>query len=190
MKLKMLLAGLTLASTVALGAGPQFSVAPGLQFGATKYDSIDNFSFNLLGAENQSMLGFDLSLIGYRQINGNFNGGHLAVFGFEAFRVAGDMTGVSLALWNDVGGDLNGGTIGIVNTTRGNATFNLGGVNYVEGKAMVQLGFVNYSQSVGGLQFGFVNATKNLEGLQVGLVNYAENGVFPVLPIINFRKSF
>lgn len=55
---------------------------------------------------------------------------------------------------------------------------------------MVQLGFVNYSQSVGGLQFGFVNATKNLEGLQVGFVNYAENGVFPVLPIINFRKSF
>ncbi len=189
MKLKILLAGLILISTMAFGAGPQFSVAPGLQFGATKYDSIDNFSFNLLGAENQNISGFDLSLIGYRQINGNFNGGHLALFGFEAFRVSGNMSGVSLALWNDIGGNLNGGTIGVVNTIRGNASFNFGGVNYVEGKAMVQLGFVNYSNSVGGLQFGLINATKNLEGLQVGLVNYAENGVFPVLPIINFRKS-
>ena len=189
MKLKMLLAGLTLASTVALGAGPQLSLVPGVQFGATRYDSIDNFSFNVLGAENQSMSGFDLSLIGYRQINGSFNGGHLAIFGFEAFRVAGDMNGVSLALWNDVGGNLNGGNIGIVNTTRGNAVFNFGGINYGEGRSMVQLGLVNYSQSVGALQFGFINATRNLEGLQVGLVNYAENGVFPVLPIINFRKS-
>ena len=37
-----------------------------------------------------------------------------------------------------------------------------------------------------GFNYGFVNATKKLEGLQVGLINYAENGVFPVLPIVNF----
>ena len=59
----------------------------------------------------------------------------------------------------------------------------------VNQEAMVQIGFVNYAQQVGGLQFGFVNATKKLEGLQVGLINYAENGVFPVLPIVNFRKT-
>ena len=60
----------------------------------------------------------------------------------------------------------------------------------VRGEAVVQLGFVNYSESVSGLQFGFVNGTKNLEGVQVGLVNYAANGILPVLPIVNFRKSF
>lgn len=40
------------------------------------------------------------------------------------------------------------------------------------------------------LPAGFINATKHLDGLQVGLANYAENGVFPILPLINFKKSF
>lgn len=190
MNTKLFLAGLTLASSITFGAGPQFSIAPGIQFGATKYDTITNFSFNLLGAENQNMSGLDISLVGYRKINGNFSGVHFPIFGLEAFRVGGNMEGVSISLWNDIQGNLNGGTLGIVNTVGGDATFNLGGVNYVEGRAMVQLGFVNYSQSVGGIQLGFVNATQNLEGIQVGFVNYAANGILPVLPIINFRKSF
>ncbi|WP_300358723.1 phaC PHA synthase [Fusobacterium sp.] len=192
MNLKLLAVGTMLASTVAFGATKpaQFSVFPGVQFGATKYDSISNFSFNLLGAENQNVSGLDLSLIGYRQVNGNFNGFHAALFGLEAFRVRGNMSGVSIALWNDVHGNLNGGTIGVVNTTDGNSVFNFGGVNITRGTATVQIGFVNYAESTKGLQLGFVNATRNLDGVQVGLVNYATNGIFPVLPIVNFRKSF
>ncbi len=164
MNLKLLAAGAVLASTVSFGAvkPAQFSVLPGVQFGATKYDSVANFSFNLLGAENQNVSGLDVSLVGYRQVNGNFSGFHVALFGLEAFRVNGNMNGVSLALWNDVHGNLNGGTIGVVNTTDGNSVFNLGGVNITKGEATVQL----------------------------GLVNYAANGVLPVLPIVNFRKSF
>ena len=192
MNLKLLAAGAVLASTVSFGATQpaQFSVVPGVQFGATKYDSIGNFSFNLLGAENRNVSGFDLSLVGYRQVTGNFNGFHVALFGLEAFRVSGNMSGVSLSLWNDINGNLNGGTLGLVNTVGGNATFNLGGVNIVCGEAVVQLGLANYAESVSGLQFGFVNGTKNLEGVQIGFVNYAANGVLPVLPIVNFRKSF
>jgi len=190
MKLKSLLAGVALISSISFAStqGAQFSVLPGVQFGATKADSIDGFSFNLLGAENQNVSGFDLSFIGYRKVNGNFNGLHLSLF-LEAFRVDGDMKGVSLSLWNDIKGNVNGGNLGLVNTVGGDATFQLGGVNIVNQEAMVQLGFINYAQQVGGLQFGLVNATKKLEGLQVGLVNYAENGVFPVLPIVNFRKT-
>ena len=192
MNLKLLAAGAVLASTVSFGATQpaQFSVVPGVQFGATKYDSIGNFSFNLLGAENRNVSGFDLSLVGYRQVTGNFNGFHVALFGLEAFRVSGNMSGVSLSLWNDINGNLNGGTLGLVNTVGGNATFNLGGVNIVRGEAVVQLGLANYAEFVSGLQFGFVNGTKNLEGVQIGFVNYAANGVLPVLPIVNFRKSF
>ena len=192
MNLKLLAAGMVIASSVSFGAtqSAQFSVLPGVQFGATKYDSIENFSFNLLGAENNNVSGFDLSLLGYRQVNGDFNGLHVALFGLEAFRVKGDMRGLSLALWNDIDGNLNGGTLGLVNTVNGDATFNFGGVNVVNGDAIVQLGFVNYSESVSGLQLGFVNAAQNLEGVQVGLVNYAANGVLPVLPLVNFRKSF
>lgn len=190
MKLKSLLAGIALLSSVSFGAtqGAQFSILPDVQIGATKTDSIDGFSFNLLGAENQNVSGLDLSLIGYRKVNGNFSGLHLSLF-FEAFRVDGNMKGISLALWNDVKGDVNGGNLGLVNTVGGNATFQLGGLNMVNQEALVQLGFINYAQQVGGLQLGFINATKKLEGLQVGLINYAENGVFPVLPIVNFRKT-
>lgn len=190
MKIKSLLAGALLLSSVAFGAtkGAQFSVLPGVQFGATKSDSIDGVSFNLLGAENQNVSGFDLSLIGYRKVNGNFSGLHLSLF-FEAFRVQGDMKGISFSLWNDIQGNVSGGNLGLVNTVGGDATFQLGGVNIVNREALVQLGFINYANQVGGLQFGFINGTKNLEGLQVGLINYAENGVFPVLPIINFRKT-
>ena len=192
MNLKLLAVGAILASTVSFGATKpaQFSVLPGVQFGATKYDSVANFSFNLLGAENRNVSGLDVSLVGYRQVNGDFNGLHVALFGLEAFRVNGNMSGVSLALWNDVHGNLNGGTIGVVNTTDGNSVFNLGGVNITKGAATVQLGFVNYAESTKGLQFGLVNATRNLDGVQVGLVNYATNGIFPVLPLVNFRKSF
>jgi len=96
MKLKSLLAGIALLSSVSFGAtqGAQFSILPGVQIGATKTDSIDGFSFNLLGAENQNVSGLDLSLIGYRKVNGNFSGLHLSLF-FEAFRVDGNMKGIS-----------------------------------------------------------------------------------------------
>ena len=190
MNLKFLAAGMALASTVALADGPQFSVFPGLQYGSSPSGSVSGMSFNILGAENRNVSGFDLSLLGYRQVNNNFNGFHLALFGLEAFRVSGDMSGVSFSLWNDIQRDMNGGTFGLVNTVGGDAVFEFGFVNTAHGKATAQFGFVNYAQSVGGIQFGFVNATQNLEGVQIGLVNYAKNGILPVLPILNFKKSF
>ena len=62
MNLKLLATGAILASTVSFGATKpaQFSILPGVQFGATKHDSVANFSFNLLGAENRNVSGLDV----------------------------------------------------------------------------------------------------------------------------------
>ncbi len=66
---------------------------------------------------------------------------------------------------------------------------NWGAVNIAQGNALANVGFVNYAERTT-FQLGFVNATKHLDGLQIGLANYAENGIFPILPLINFKKSF
>ncbi len=190
MRFKALVLGTLLASSVAFGAtsAAQFSVFPGVQLGAGKTDSVNGFSLNLLGAENQNVSGLDLSLIGYRKVNGDFSGVHLSLF-FEVFRVEGNMKGISFSLWNDIEGNANGGTLGLVNTVSGSSTFQFGVLNMVGNDALVQLGFINYAKNVSGIQFGFINATKHLEGLQVGLINYAENGFLPVFPIVNFKKT-
>jgi len=65
---------------------------------------------------------------------------------------------------------------------------NIGLANIGLGESLIDIGLVNYSESTS-FQVGFINATKKLDGLQVGLINYAENGVVPVLPIINFKKG-
>ena len=66
---------------------------------------------------------------------------------------------------------------------------NWGAVNIAKGNALANVGFVNYAERTT-FQLGFINATKHLDGLQIGLANYAENGIFPILPLINFKKSF
>lgn len=191
MKLKKLLLLFSLVSSLSFANTSkfQFSLFPGAQFGVSKQDSVDGLSLNLLGAENQNVSGLDLSLIGYRKVNGNFNGVHLSLF-FEVFKVKGNMKGVAFSLWNDIEGDVNGGSLGLVNTAGGNSTFQFGTLNVTKKEALIQFGIVNYANSVSGVQFGFVNATQNLEGLQIGIVNYAKNGLLPVLPFVNFKKTF
>jgi len=187
---KLLLGGLFICST-AFGATKtsQFSVLPGVQFGATKEDSISSFSFNVLGAENKNVSGFDLSLIGYRKVNGDFSGCHLNIFP-DIFMVDGDVHGFTWSTWNNVKGNLYGVTLGGVNTIGQDSGFNLGLVNYVQGQSGAQIGLFNYSESVKFFQLGLVNGTKNINGVQIGLINYAADGLVPVLPLVNFRYSF
>ncbi|MEJ6114492.1 phaC PHA synthase [Aeromonas salmonicida] len=64
-------------------------------------------------------------------------------------------------------------------------------VNWHEGQDKgVNLGFVNLTNNVQGLNWGAVNIAKGNALANVGFVNYAENGIFPILPLINFKKSF
>ncbi|MEG0234705.1 MAG: hypothetical protein RR523_00910 [Cetobacterium sp.] len=182
----------------------QLSIFPGLSLGASKEDSISKFSFNLLGATNNNVTGLDLSLVGIRTVEGNFKGQHLSLIPIEKFTVKGDLNGGSFSLWNDVEGtvngsvfglvntinDANGGAGGLVNLVKGNATSTFGLVSIVDGTVNKQFGFINRAESVSGVQFGLINSTRNLDGVQIGLVNHATNGVLPVLPLVNFRKTF
>ncbi len=78
--------------------------------------------------------------------------------------------------------------IGIINKGERSVKFNLGIINYTEGETLVDLGIINYADGTI-FQLGAFNATDNLEGIQIGLINYAKNGIYPVLPIVNFRVS-
>ena len=202
---KALLIGTILGSalTYAGESSAQLSVFPGLSLGASKEDSISKFSFNILGAINQDVTGLDLSLVGFRTVEGNFKGQHLSLIPIEKFTVKGDLNGGSFSLWNDVEGtvngsvfglvntinDANGGAGGLVNLVKGNAVSTFGLVSIVDGTVNKQFGLINRAESVSGVQFGFINSTRNLDGVQIGLVNHATNGVLPVLPLLNFRKT-
>ena len=61
-------------------------------------------------------------------------------------------------------------------------------VNVVKGNFKgFQWGFVNYAKSARGFQLGFVNYAETMYGLQIGLLNIIrQDGVFPILPIINW----
>jgi hypothetical protein len=50
-----------------------------------------------------------------------------------------------------------------------------------------QSGIVNYANTAKGFQLGLVNYAERMHGLQIGLVNIIrQDGVFPVLPIVNW----
>lgn len=203
---KIVLLGAILGSVLSYAneSNAQLSIFPGLALGASKEDSISKFSFNILGATNQNMTGLDLSLVGFRTIEGNFKGQHLSLIPIEKFVVKGDLNGGSFSLWNDVEGSVNGSVFGLVNTinnanggagglvnlVKGNAISTFGLVSIVDGTVNKQFGFINRAESVSGVQFGLINSTRNLDGVQIGLVNHATNGVLPVLPLVNFRKTF
>lgn len=191
MRLKYLIIGVILLHSISFSETKrvQFSILPRVQLISTNSDSVEGLSSNLLGAENQDVTGLDFSLLGYRKINGEFKGIHFSLF-MEAFRVNGNMKGISISSWNAIKGDLSGANIGLVNIVGGNSIYQLGGINIVKKESVAQIGAINYAKQVSGLQIGLINMTKNLEGIQIGLINYAENGIIPILPIINFRKTF
>ncbi len=163
-------------------------------------DSVSGARLSLLYGEAQDVKGLNLSILGISEVE-NFTGLDLGWF-FGASKVNNEFKGVGLSFVNwheghDTGAniafvnmvnDVNGVNLGGVNYTRGVSNINIGLVNFNEYESLIDIGFVNYSAYTT-FQIGLVNATKNLDGLQVGLVNYAENGIFPVLPLVNFKKS-
>ncbi len=210
-KIIAILAGVFMLSFSALAAPAQISV-PGANIPSDQ--NVSGVRLSLLHGETANVKGLDISILGLSDMD-NFTGLELGLF-FGANRVKNEFKGVALGLVNwhegeDTGvnlgfvnyvNDVNGVNFAFVNYSTGDSLINLAAVNYVEyealvnfgfvnitqGESLVDIGFVNYAESTT-FQLGFINATKNLDGLQVGLVNYAENGIFPVLPIVNFRKS-
>ncbi len=209
-KLLSLLIGLFILSLTAFGAPAQLSV-PSKNF---PEGNVAGARLSLLYGRIEDVSGLNLSILGLSDVD-NFSGLDIGIF-FGASRVRDEFKGVSLSLANWHEGQSTGASIGFVNyvnnmkgltlgfvnyaessssinlgfvnVINNEALLNLGIVNYTGGHSNVDIAFVNYAESTT-FQLGLVNATKNLDGLQVGIINYAENGIYPVLPLINFRKS-
>lgn len=200
---------------VAQAATPVQLSLPGVNLPAS--EQVTGVRLDLLYGKTQQVKGLDLPLFALSDTN-DFTGLQLGL-GLGAGRVRNHFKGIAVTLFNWHEGQDVGGNLGFVNYTRSVSGVNLGGianvtgdvyglnvaglvnytggvrglnfapVNVSRGKALASIGFVNYADSAT-FQLGFFNATQHLDGIQIGLGNYAPNGILPVMPLVNFSKSF
>ncbi len=140
--------------------------------------SIRGVRLNAIYAVNQDLIGIDYGVL----------------FPFNYLR--GDLTGVQLGIYNEVGNKATGLQWGLANNTKGDMSgVQLGLANFSDGyQKGVQLGFWNEADHISGLQLGFINKTRSLYGVQLGLFNMKQElgpGIpksFPMrgFPIINW----
>ena len=141
---------------------------------------------SFLYGRTNDVTGINLPVLALSDVD-NFSGLQVGFLG--AARVRQEFNGVALSVFNWHDGKDTGLNVGIVNLTNDVQGGNWGIVNVARGNALANVGFVNFAERTT-FQIGLVNVAKQLDGLQIGLANYAENGVFPILPLINFKKSF
>ena len=137
----------------------------------------------IYGKGGGNIKGVDLQLLAYSEMNSLQGVSFPLVLG--ANRISGDMSGVSLGLFNWHESQDTGINFGAVNVTNNVKGANLGIVNYAEGHTVADIGAVNVSNS-SVFQLSFVNVTQQLDGIQLGLVNCAKNGFLPCFIIFNF----
>jgi hypothetical protein len=186
----LLLAGTTWAVPMQLSlpgvnlpAGDVHGARFNVLYGETSNVKGVNLSLGL--SEMQNFTGVDVGLFfGVSHVKQNFKG--LAI-NFVNWHEGQDR-GVNMAFVNSAN-KVSGINFGGVNLNNGTDGLNWGGVNVVRGQSLVDIGIINYAERTH-FQFGLINATHHLEGLQIGLVNYAANGILPILPLVNFNKSF
>lgn len=77
----------------------------------------------------------------------------------------------------------------MVLTRRDETGSNIGAINVTSGSRSSDFGAINYDDTTS-FQFGLINTTKYLEGLQIGIINIAMDATVPVLPLVNFHRSF
>jgi hypothetical protein len=147
---------------------------------------VSGVRLSVIHGENRNQRGLDLGLLSMSE-TANLSG--LALIGGVS-RVTQSMSGgaaLSLVNWH-TGKDsgMNGAFINVLNDTT--EAFNVGFVTIASGGTMVDLGGFNMSRS-SVAQIGFLNVTDRIEGFQFGFVNMAKNGVFPILPVVNFAKK-
>ncbi|MFR9718308.1 VC2662 family protein [Aeromonas diversa] len=174
-----------LAPLPALATTPIQVSLPGVNLPSDS--QVEGGRISALYGRTSQVKGVDLSFIGLSDTD-SFAGVQLGLF-FGAARVRHDFKGVALTLANWHEGQDSGVNIGFVNLTNNVQGLNWGAVNIAQGNALANVGFVNYAERTT-FQLGFINATKHLDGVQIGLANYAENGIFPLLPLVNIKKSF
>ena len=172
-----------------------------LGFNAPVSERVDGFRLSLLHGKTDNMRGFDMALLGMSEVN-TLNGVSFNLL-LGASKVNKRFDGAAFGLYNWHLGQDNGFNFALVNNTHrvkgvnlaavnlsgSVAGANIGLVNYSDRLTLIDFGAVNYAKSAK-FQFGLVNMTDNLQGLQIGLINYAQNGVLPILPLINFKHSF
>ncbi|HCT5134499.1 TPA: phaC PHA synthase [Aeromonas hydrophila] len=158
---------------------------PGVNLPASH--QVEGARASVLYGRTGQVKGIDLPVFALSDVD-QFTGLQLGIF-LGAGRVRHQFCGVAINAVNWHEGQDKGVNLGFVNLTNNVQGLNWGAVNIAKGNALANVGFVNYAERTT-FQLGFINATKHLDGLQIGLANYAENGVFPILPLINFKKSF
>ena len=170
-------------------AAPAFAEAP-FQFAAPGVRAPDDpnvggFRISFLQGQNVEMSGFDLGLLSLSESKNR--SGLAAIFGVSKTTgkssgcnaglivvSTGQSTGLNAAFINRVETITSGANLGFVNITNGFSSMDISGLGISE-RSNVQL--------------GFVNVTKKIEKFQFGFLNIAENGFFPVFPIVNFPKK-
>ncbi len=117
--------------------------------------SIRGIRLNVLYGVNQDLTGVDF--------------GYGLPFNF----LRGDLTGIQLGIYNEVGGSASGIQWGFVNwTMEDHRGLQLSAINLVDGQVRgAQIGVLNDASHVRGLQFGLANMTETLNGVQIGLIN-------------------
>lgn len=174
---------LALHSTAALAeVAFQFSM-PGVQ--APRDPDVNGARLAFLYGKNNSVHGFDLGLAAISDIANR--SGFSANVGLS--RVSGRSSGCSGSLINIHNGSdsgLNAAFINVIETMTDG--LNVGFVNIAEGYSKMDFGGLSLS-SRSDVQIGFVNVTKEIRSFQFGFLNFADNGFFPVFPVVNFPKS-
>ena len=188
-----------LLSFSALGAQPFQLSLPGNNNIPDTQD-VRGARLSLLYGETRNVKGLNVSVLGISEVE-NLTGLEWDWF-FGANRVRNEFKGVALGWvnwhegrdkginlgWVNFVNNVNGVNFGGLNFSQGSTDINIGLANIGTSQSLIDLGFVNYSESTT-FQVGFVNATKRLDGIQIGFINFAENGILPVLPIVNFKKG-
>lgn len=180
---QVLALGLVLFARPALAqVGFQFA-APNLQ--APQGQEVSGVRLSFLHGKNQAQRGLDLGLLSVSETS-NLSGLAL-VLGVSRVTRGSDAAAFSLINWHS-GKDsgVNGAFINLLADSEGG--FNTGFVIIAEGPTGVDLGGFNMSRR-STAQIGFLNVTDEIKSVQFGFLNIAKNGVFPILPVVNFPKN-
>jgi hypothetical protein len=168
------------ASVASADVAAQFAV---LNVRAPNDPNVNGLRLSVLQGKADKVRGVDFGLLSLSS-KGNFSG---AGFIMGICHVTGDMDGgVTFALiakheGNDTG--LNASFINLTNNVK--KGMNFGFVNVAQGHTMIDFGGFNGSES-STVQIGFINMTRRIDAVQIGFINMAENGFFPIFPIVNF----
>lgn len=97
------------------------------------------------------------------------------------------VTGIALSVLHSAQSEVLGIHAGFSNGNQALHGIEAGLINRSQNATGIQAGLVNTGEiSVTGIQAGLYNDATELRGFQFGLINRNRNGLFPVLPFVNF----